>query len=154
MSSVNITCLLGNMTRDVELRFLTSGTAVGSFGMAMNRKYTQNGESKEECTFVDCTVFGKQAETLAKYTKKGSKIHIIGRLKLDTWDDKQTQQKRSKLGVVVESFTFLDSKKQDDMDSNGDVDYRGENQVTPRQTDRKTPPSPDTTPIEEDDVPF
>lgn len=136
------------MTRDVELRFLTSGTAVGSFGMAMNRKYTHNGESKEECTFVDCTVFGKQAETLAKYTKKGSKIHIIGRLKLDTWDDKQTQQKRSKLGVVVESFTFLDSVR-----SVGE-----DNQVPPPpERDYPAPSTNDAPPPPEDDpdgIPF
>lgn len=109
MNGYNRVILIGNLTRDPELRFTPGGTAVAKFGLAVNRKYTQNGEKKEEVTFVDIDAFGEQAETIGKYLKKGSPIFIEGRLKLDQWEDKQTQQKRSRLGIVLESFVFLDS---------------------------------------------
>lgn len=106
--------IVGNMTRDCELRYLPSGAAVGQFGMAINRTWKDNdGNAKEEVTFIDVTVFGKSAETITQYCKKGSAVLIEGRLKTESWEDKQTQQKRSKLSVVAESFQFLDGKPKD-----------------------------------------
>src|SRR5678810_774584 len=111
MNGFNKVILAGNLTRDPELRYTPSGTAIARFGLAVNRKWkdSQTNEMKEEVTFVDIDAFGRQAETIGQYLKKGRPILIEGRLRLDTWDDKQTQQKRSKLGVVLESFSFLDS---------------------------------------------
>jgi len=111
MASFNKVILIGNLTRDVELRYLPKGTACCRIGLAMNRTWKNDaGETKEEVTFVDVEAFGRQAETLAQYMKKGSPLMIEGRLKLDQWDDKQSGQKRSKLGVIVEGFQFLGGK--------------------------------------------
>ncbi|QOV87858.1 single-stranded DNA-binding protein [Humisphaera borealis] len=108
MASFNRVMLLGNLTRDPQLKFLPSQTPVAEFGLAMNRKFrTQQGEDREEVTFVDCSAFGRQAEVINQYCQKGKQIFIEGRLKLDTWDDKQGGGKRSKLSVVVENFTLL-----------------------------------------------
>ena len=108
MASFNKVILAGNLTRDPELRYTPKGTAVARIGIACNRKWkSETGEMKEEVTFVDVDAFGRQAETLAQYMKKGSPLLVEGRLKLDQWDDKQSGQKRSKLGVVVEGFQFL-----------------------------------------------
>jgi single-strand DNA-binding protein len=109
MANYNKVILIGNLTRDPELRYTPKGTAVAKIGIAVNRSWrTESGETKEEVTFVDVDAFGRQAETLGQYMKKGRPIMIEGRLKYDTWEDKQTNQKRSKLGVVLESFQFLD----------------------------------------------
>ncbi len=106
MANYNKVILAGNMTRDPQLRFLPSQTAVADFGLAINRKWrTPEGQQREEVCFVDCTAFGKQAETLNQYTKKGSPILIEGRLKLDTWE--KDGQKHSKLKVVIDGFQFL-----------------------------------------------
>lgn len=108
MASYNKVILVGNLTRDPELRYTPKGMAIAKLGLAVNRVWrTESGETREEVTFVDVDAFSKQAETIAQYMKKGSPILIEGRLRLDTWDDKQTGQKRSKLGVVVEGFQFL-----------------------------------------------
>src|SRR3954453_12555082 len=110
MASFNKVILLGNLTRDPELRYTPKGTAVAKVGLAVNRNWrTETGEQKEEVTFVDVDAFGKQAETICQYMRKGSPLLIEGRLRLDQWDDKQTGQKRQRLGVVLESFQFLDS---------------------------------------------
>lgn len=110
MANFNKVILAGNMTRDPELRYTPKGTAIAKFGLAVNRKWTaEDGQTREEVTFVDIDCFGKQAEVISQYLRKGRSILIEGRLKLDQWDDKQTGQKRSKLGVVLESFSFLDS---------------------------------------------
>src|SRR5258708_26333939 len=102
MASFNKVMLVGNLTRDPELRYTPKGTAVAKLGIAVNRKWTNEaGETKEEVTFVDVDAFGKQAETISQYMRKGRPILIEGRLKLDTWDDKQTGQKRSKMGVIL-----------------------------------------------------
>lgn len=106
---------MGRLTRDVELSYTGKGTAVGKLGLATNRTWkSEGGQKREEVTFIDVTAFGNQAETLAQYTKKGRSLYVAGRLKLDQWDDKTTGQKRSKLGVVLEGFQFLDSKGEDD----------------------------------------
>ena len=107
MANFNKVILAGNLTRDPELRFTPKGLAICKFGLAINRAWTtETGEKKEEVTFVDIDAFGRQAETIAQYLKKGGGVMIEGRLRLDQWDDKQTGQKRSKLGVVAEGFQF------------------------------------------------
>ena len=110
MANFNKVILAGNLTRDPELKYTPKGTAVAKIGLAINRTWkSETGETKEEVTFVDVDAFGRTAEVIAQYLKKGRPILIEGRLRYDTWDDKQTNQKRSKLGVVAENFQFLDS---------------------------------------------
>ena len=114
MASFNKVILVGNLTRDPELRYTPSGKAIAKVGMAVNRTWTsESGEKKEEVTFVDVDIFGRTAENVSQYMRKGSSMLIDGRLRLDQWDDKQTGQKRSRLGVVLESFSFIDSKPGD-----------------------------------------
>jgi len=103
----NKVILVGNMTRDIELRYTPSGTAVGSTGVAVNRKFKgADGSQKEEVCFVDVTFFGRTAEVANQYLRKGSKILVEGRLKYDTWTD-QNGGKRSKHSVTVENMTML-----------------------------------------------
>jgi single-strand DNA-binding protein len=110
MASFNKVILVGNLTRDPELRYTPKGTAIAKIGLAVNRVWTNDaGEKKEEVTFVDVDVFGRTAENVGQYMRKGRPILIEGRLRLDQWDDKQTGQKRSKLGVVAETVQFLGS---------------------------------------------
>lgn len=108
MASFNKVILLGNLTRDPELRYTPKGQAVSKLGLAVNRSYkTETGETREEVTFIDIDAWGKQAELIGQYLRKGSPIFVEGRLKLDTWDDKATGQKVSKLRVVMENFQFI-----------------------------------------------
>ena len=102
MASFNKVILMGNLTRDPQMKYLPSQTAVVEFGVACNRRYkTAQGEAKEEVTFVDCTSFGKQAEVINQYFTKGKPIFIEGRLKYDSWEDKQGGGKRSsKLALI------------------------------------------------------
>jgi single-strand DNA-binding protein len=109
MASFNKVQLMGNLTRDVELRYTASGAAVASFGLAVNRKFKQGEEWKEEVCFIDITVWGKQGENCAEYLSKGSLVFIDGRLNYQTWES--DGQKRSKLEVVANSVQFLDSKQ-------------------------------------------
>jgi single-strand DNA-binding protein len=110
MASFNKVILVGNLTRDPELRYTPKGTAIAKVGLAVNRVWTNEaGEKKEEVTFVDVDVFGRTAENVGQYMRKGRPILVEGRLKLDQWDDKQTGQKRSRLGVVAETVQFLGS---------------------------------------------
>ncbi len=113
MSSYNKVILMGNITRDLELKYTGSGLAVTRIGMAMNRKWrdAKSNELREEVTYVDVEVFGKQAENAAKYLSKGKPLHLEGRLKLDSWDDKTTGQKVYKLKVICENFQFLNDGK-------------------------------------------
>jgi single-strand DNA-binding protein len=111
MASFNQVILLGNLTRDVELRHTPGNQAVANIGLAMNRQYqTREGERREETTFVDCEAWGRQAEVMAQYLAKGRPVFIQGRLKLDTWQDQQGQN-RSKLKVVVENFQFVGGRE-------------------------------------------
>ena len=108
MANFNKVILAGNLTRDPELRYTPKGTAIAKIGLAINRSWkTETGETREEVTFVDIDAFGKQAELIGQYFKKGKPILMEGRLKLDTWDDKQSGQKRSKLKVVGEGLQLL-----------------------------------------------
>lgn len=108
MANLNKVQLIGNLTRDPEVKYTPKGMAVAELGMAINRYYTPDGgERREETTFVDVTLWGKQAELAGQYLKKGRPVYIEGRLQLDSWEDKQSGQKRSKLRVVGESMQFL-----------------------------------------------
>ena len=108
MASFNQVILIGNLTRDPQVKFLPSQTQVAEFGVACNRKYKlQSGEEREEVTFVDCSAFGKTAELIGKFFTKGKPIFIQGRLKYDSWEDKNGGGKRSKLTVQVENFQFV-----------------------------------------------
>lgn len=107
MANINKVMLIGRLTRDPQTRHIQSGTSVTEFGLAVNRSYTVNGEKREEVLFVDVSAWAKAGETIERYVKKGEQLYVEGRLKLDTWDDKDTGAKRSKLSVVVDQFQFL-----------------------------------------------
>src|SRR3954464_12468689 len=108
MASFNKVILMGNLTRDPQLKYLPSQMAVVEFGLAMNRKFrTQAGEDREEVTFIDCAAFGKTGELINQYFTKGKPSFLEGRIKYDSWEDKQGGGKRSKLSVVVENFQFI-----------------------------------------------
>jgi len=113
MANLNRVLLIGNLTRDPEVRYTPKGTAVADIGLAVNRVYSgEDGEKREETTFVDVTLWGRQAEVAGQYLKKGRPVFIEGRLQLDTWDDKQTGQKRSRLRVVCENMQLLGSRSE------------------------------------------
>ncbi len=108
MASFNKVILLGNLTRDPEVRYTPKGSAVCDLGIAINRQYTlDSGEKREEVTYVDVVLWSRLAEIAGEYLKKGRPVFIEGRLQLDTWDDKQTGQKRSKLRVIGETMQLL-----------------------------------------------
>lgn len=108
MVGFNKIVLAGNLTRDIELRHTQSGLAYARFGFATNRKSkTKNGEDREEVCFVDCVAWGRQAEVLDEYVKKGSPLLVEGRLSFQQWEDRESGQKRSKHEVTIESFQFL-----------------------------------------------
>jgi single-strand DNA-binding protein len=114
MPSFNRVTLMGNLTRDPQLKQLPSSTTVAEFGLAISRRFrTQTGDDREEVCFVDCTAFGRQAETIGQYMQKGRPILVEGRLKYDAWEDK-AGGKRSKLSVVVENFQFLGRAAEDE----------------------------------------
>jgi single-strand DNA-binding protein len=154
MASFNKVILAGNLTRDPEMRYTTKGTAVAKLGLAVNRTWrNEAGETKEEVTFVDVDAFGKQAEVISQYLRKGGPILLEGRLKLDQWDDKQTGQKRSRLGVVLESFTFIGGPSRGDSSGNAEAPRRSPQQAAATAPEPSPAAQPDGPP-EEDDVPF
>ncbi len=111
MANLNKVMLIGNLTRDPEVKYTPKGTAIAEIGLAVNRVYTTpQGEKKEEVTFIDVTLWERLAELAGQYLRKGRPVFIEGRLQLDTWDDKQTGQKRSKLRVRGETMQFLGSR--------------------------------------------
>lgn len=112
MASFNRVILVGNLTRDPEVRYTPGGTAVSEIGLAVNRQWfdKNSNERKEETTFVDVTLWGRQAEVAGEYLSKGRQILIEGRLQTDSWDDKETGKRRSKLRVVAEQMTMLGSR--------------------------------------------
>lgn len=111
MSSFNRVILMGNITRDIELKHTQGGTARAKFGLAVNEAYTFDGEKRERTTFVDITAWATTAETIGKYLGKGDAIFIEGRLEFSEWADKATGAKRTALGVVCERFQFMGGKK-------------------------------------------
>lgn len=156
---------MGNLTRDPEMRYTTSGMAIARIGMAVNRKwYNEARELQEEVTFVTVDAFGKQAETIGQYLKKGRPIFVEGRLRLDQWEDKQTGQRRSRLGVVLENFQFLDSGQSREGGSSDSSSFSRHpaptppaSQPPPQSQQPPSPPPPTNSgppPEEDDDVPF
>ncbi|MCU0792768.1 MAG: single-stranded DNA-binding protein [Opitutaceae bacterium] len=112
MANLNRVLLIGNLTRDPELRVTPKGTAICQFGLAISRSFKdESGQTREEATFVDIEAWGKQGELIAKYCTKGRPLFVEGRLRFDQWEDKATQQKRSKLKVVLENFQFLGGRE-------------------------------------------
>ena len=138
MASFNKVILLGNLTRDPEVRYTPKGTAVTELGMAVNRVYTaENGEKREEATFVDVTFWGRTAEIAGEYLKKGRPVFIEGRLQLDTWDDKQSGQKRSKLKVIGEGIAAHRQLARGGGGGGGDDEKA---QAQPRSSSKPAPP--------------
>lgn len=112
MANLNRVLLIGNLTRDPELRVTPKGTAICQFGLAISRSFKDDtGQTREEATFVDVEAWGKSGELIAKYCTKGRPLFVEGRLKFDQWEDKATQQKRTKLKVVLENFQFLGGRE-------------------------------------------
>jgi single-strand DNA-binding protein len=111
MADLNKVFLMGRLTFDPELRYAPSGSAVTELRLAINRVWTgRDGDRKEESLFIDVTVWDRQAENCCQYLKKGSQVHIEGALKMDTWDDKTTGEKRSKIKVLADRVQFLDRR--------------------------------------------
>ena len=171
MANLNKVMLMGNLTRDPQLRYTPSNQPVADFGVAVNRKWRdQQGQDREEATFVDCTAWAKTAELINQYLRKGSPIFIEGRLKLDQWEDKQGGGKRSKLSVVVENFQFIGGREGGG--GGGSRDAGGESGEAPprparpaarpaQQPPRNAPPAPapeqpygEEQQFKEDDIPF
>lgn len=148
MASFNKVILMGNLTRDVEVRYIGSGTAVAELGMAVNRTWFDKAanQKKEEVTFVDVTLWGRTAEVAGEYLAKGRAVLIEGRLHLDQWDDKDTGQKRSKLKVVGESMTMVGGGNRNE----GDRPQQSRPASTPKPAKQ---PEPDYDHIS-DEVPF
>lgn len=156
MASLNKVFLMGNLTRDPEVRYTPKGTAVADLGMAINMVYrTQDGSDREEVVYVDVVTWGRQAETCGQYLSKGSPVFVEGRLQLDQWEDKDGQ-KRSRLRVRAERVQFLGRGKAGE--SKGPAPGAGE--PSPAQSagePRPAPPAPaneDAGHPEEDDIPF
>jgi single-strand DNA-binding protein len=146
MPSYNKVMIMGNLTRDVELRNIPSGQAVANIGIAVNRRFrTQDGQDREEVTYVDCEAWGRQAEVMAQYLAKGRPVFIEGRLKLDQWQDKDGGN-RSKMKVVVENFQFVDSNQ-------GGGGGGGERSQAPAPAHANAGGGQHQ-PISEDDIPF
>jgi single-strand DNA-binding protein len=161
MASFNKVILLGNLTRDPELRYTPKGQAVAKIGLAVNRSYKlESGETKEEVTFIDIDAWGKQAELIGQYLRKGHPLFLEGRLRLDQWDDKNTGQKVSKLKDTRESFQFIGGPRSGEAGG----PPSGATPSVPGASDpaaRPAPPSPPSAPeagdgsaAEVDDVPF
>jgi single-strand DNA-binding protein len=157
MANLNKVMLIGNLTRDPEVRYTPKGTAVAELGLAVNRIYNaENGEKREETTFVDVTLWGRTAEIAGEYLKKGRPVFIEGRLQLDSWDDKQTGQKRTKLKVVGEGLQLLGSRGGggEGGGGGGGESSGGAPKSNPAGPAKQKPPAdPDLEP-EEDDIPF
>ena len=120
MNGFNRVVLAGNVTKDLETKFTPSGTAIGNFSLAINRKWKQDGEVKSEVSYFDIVVFGKTAEVCSQYIGKGSAILIEGKLRQNVWKNSEGQT-RSKVEVIADSVNFL-SKKQDDATGNASGD--------------------------------
>jgi single-strand DNA-binding protein len=147
MAANNHVSLIGNLTRDPEIRVTPKGTSIVSFSLAVNRKWkNEAGQVQEEVTFVECEMWGKGGEAFAKYHKKGVRAAVSGRLKMDQWEDKKTNEKRSRLKVVADEFEFVNSRPV----SNGG----GADQEEPSAPPPARSSLPQPAPGLEDDVPF
>ena len=157
MASLNKVMLIGNLTRDPEIKYTPKGTAIAQIGLAVNRTWSNEaGQKQEETTFVDIEFFGRNAEIAGEYLKKGRPAYIEGRLKLDSWEDKQSGQKRSKLKVVGESLLLLGSREGGAGGGGGGGFEEGRPRNpggSGRPVPPKTPPDPDLDSAD-DDIPF
>jgi single-strand DNA-binding protein len=125
MASLNKVMIIGNLTRDPEIKYTPKGTAIADIGLAVNRNYTtESGEKREEVTFIDVTLWGRTAEIVGEYCKKGRPLFVEGRLQLDQWDDKQTGQKRSKLKVVGDNIQLLGGREGGGQPGGGGGEYQ------------------------------
>jgi len=150
----NKVILVGNLTRDVELKYTPSGTAIAKFGLATNRTYkdTMTGENKQETMFIDITVFGRSAEVANQYLKKGKRVLIEGRLVLDQWVD-STGQKRSRHSIVAEKVQFMDTRSESE--SSGYNNYQPQPaQTQPQMQQSKQNNEIPSIDIDEEDIPF
>ena len=170
MANLNKVMLIGNVTRDPVIKYTPKGSAVTDLGIAVNRIFTpEGGERREETTFVDVTLWGRQAEIAGEYCKKGRSIYVEGRLQLDSWEDKASGQKRSRLRVVGENFQLLGPRPGGSGGSGGQGGHGGSDEEYSERPARREPPaaSPQGSggfssgrstaqqpPIEEDDIPF
>ena len=157
MASVNKVILIGNLTRDPEVRYLPKGgIAVADIGMAMNRSWTppDGGERREETTFVDVTLWGRQAEVAGEYLKKGRPVYIEGRLQLDSWEDKNTGEKRNKLKVVGEKMQFLGGGEGGGGSSPQQREENAQSNQSAPESSEGNDGAQFETDSEEDDIPF
>ena len=164
MANLNKVMLIGNLTRDPEIKYTPKGTAIAAFGLAVNRNFTtESGEKREEVTFIDLEAFGRVAEIIGEYCKKGRPLFVEGRLKLDTWDDKASGQKRSKLKVVVDQMQLLGGRESGPAGGGGvpsDVADYADSQVAAAPPQRRAPSAPPRPPADPDldaapdDIPF
>ena len=159
MANLNKVLLMGNLTRDPEVRYTPKGTAVAELGIAVNRVYSgENGEKREEVTFVDVTVWGRTAENVGEYLKKGRPVFIEGRLQLDSWEDKQSGQKRNKLKVVADNVQFLGSPRGSGGSGGGPDEGEEEPRSRPNGGGSRTSAPPRNAPPpsepDDDDIPF
>ena len=153
MANVNKVILIGNVTRDPEVTFTPKGSAVADGGLAINRNYTlDNGEKREETIFVDVELWGRLAEIAGEYAKKGRPIYIEGRLRMDTWEDKTSGQKRSRMKVVGENLQLLGGRPPG---GGGGGEEEGHHESRPQRTARPAPPQqPPKSSEPDDDIPF
>jgi single-strand DNA-binding protein len=152
MASLNKVMLIGNVTRDPEVKYTPKGSAVADLGLAINRTYTnQSGEKVEEVTYVDVELWGRLAEIAGEYAKKGRPIFIEGRLRIDSWEDKQSGQKRNRLKVVGEGLQLLGSRPGGQGGGAG-ADLEGEAAGSRPSRPASTTPSPSEP--SDDDIPF
>ena len=154
MATLNKVLLIGNLTRDPEIRYTPKGTSVSDIGLAVNeRGKDAAGNTTEETVFVDVTLWGKTAENVGQYMKKGSPLFVEGKLQLDSWEDKSTGQKRSKLKVVGVSCQFLpDGKNRGEPRNSGDGNDRQANPQPNRNPNGSLPEG--HTWDDDDDIPF
>jgi single-strand DNA-binding protein len=150
MATLNKILLIGNVTRDPEMKFTPKGTPIANFGIAVNDNYKDEAGTKhEKVTFLDCTAFGKLADIIGQYVKKGKPLFLEGKLEIQTWDDKTSGQKRNKANIIVESMQMIGGNREDS----------GERQETPQRGRQQAPPTrqsvkyPDLD-VTPDDVPF
>ena len=154
-ASFNKVILVGNLTRDPEVRYTPKGSAVCDLGLAVNRQYSlENGEKREEVTFVDVVLWARLAEIAGEYLKKGRPVLIEGRLQLDTWDDKQSGQKRSKLRVIGETMQLLGSRQGGGEDEGMSGGGGGSSYSKPAGRSSAPPSRPAPSEPDDDEIPF
>lgn len=153
MANLNRVLLIGNLTRDPDVRYTPKGTAVADIGLAVNRVFTgEDGEKREEVTYVDVVLWSRLAEIAEQYLKKGRPVFIEGRLQLDSWDDKQTGQKRSRLRVVAENLQLLGSRGEGEAGGTGAAP--APRRSAPAPAPKPNPPRDPDLDAEPDDIPF